>query len=282
MNDTPAITVEHVRRSFRGMRHPALYDLSLSIPTGRIAALVGPNGAGKSTLIRCLMGYDRPDAGRVLVHGIDPRKERSRALLSVGYVPQGAALYRSLTARDHFAVAETYRRDFDTAFAIERVESAQVDVDRPVGHLSGGEQAQVSLALALATRASILILDEPLANLDPLARREFLTTLSLHVEATGCTVLLSSHIVTDVEQACDWLVVLSHGRLALTDSIASIRVRFSTITPSTGLSEQRASFVGLDGFPRLLVDRTEGSAAATLEEVVLGHLASVRGAERAR
>jgi len=152
----------------------ALRNVELTVPAGTITALVGPNGSGKSTLIRAWIGFERATEGRLSTGGVDPQRDRKGAVERVGYVPQSPSLYRDLTILDHIALAGTLRRGFDPGMAAGYVERLSIPLRVKAGELSGGEQAQVGLALALATRAPILLLDEPLASLDPLARREFL------------------------------------------------------------------------------------------------------------
>jgi ABC-type multidrug transport system ATPase subunit len=279
MVDLPLVA-EGLGRRYRRKRPWALRDVSLSLPEGSITALVGPNGAGKSTLIRACIGFERPDAGRVLVAGIDPARRRAAAVKRVGYVPQAASLYPTLTIDDHFAMARVARPSFDRAYALERVALAGLSPDRPIRDLSGGEQAQVALALALGTRAPLLLLDEPLASLDPLARREFLTALVAHVREDGSTALLSSHIVTDVEQACDRIVVLSGGRVALDGKVIEVRHRYRTV-PADRLDGRMpvAVFAGPAGESVALLDSDSAIGdPATLEDVVLGHLSAARSA----
>ena len=276
MTESPLV-VEQFGRRYRRNRPWAVRDLSMKLPEGSITALVGPNGAGKSTLIRACLGFERPNEGRVLVAGVDPQRERARAVSGIGYVPQAAALYRSMTIGDHLDFAAVARPSFDLAYALARVRSAGLSEERVVGDLSGGEQAQVALALALGTRARLLLLDEPLASLDPLARREFLATLLDDVHTRGATAVLSSHIVTDVEQACDRLVVLVGGRLALDTSVDAAKSEYRTVSTSelNGRAEI-GSFAGPAGESLALVhDQTIGKPAS-LEEIVLGHLAAAR------
>jgi ABC-2 type transport system ATP-binding protein len=277
MTDLPLVA-QGLGRRYRRKRPWALRDVSLSLPEGSITALVGPNGAGKSTLIRACIGFERPDAGRVLVAGIDPARRRAAAVKRIGYVPQAASLYPTLTIDDHFAMARAARPSFDRAYALERVAIAGLSPDRPIRDLSGGEQAQVALALALGTRAPLLLLDEPLASLDPLARREFLTALVAHVREDGSTALLSSHIVTDVEQACDRIVVLSGGRVALDGKVIEVRHRYRTV-PADRLDGRTpvAVFAGPAGESVALLDSDSAIGdPATLEEIVLGHLSAAR------
>ena len=275
------LAFEHLGHRYRRNRPWALREVSLEIPEGSITALVGANGAGKSTLIRSCLGFERPNEGRVLVYGLDPRRERAAVVSSIGYVPQATALYRGLTVDDHFVMAKTARPAFDTGFARAHVERIGLATSRRVGELSGGEQAQVALALALAGRAPLLLLDEPLASLDPLARRDFLTALLADVRGRGATAVLSSHIVTDVEQACDRLVVLADGQLVLSDAVATARERYRIVAAEAldgGAVIGR--FAGPDGSMLALVDGGTVGRQATLEEVVLGHLAARRSAPR--
>jgi ABC-2 type transport system ATP-binding protein len=275
------LAFEHLGHRYRRNRPWALREVSLEIPEGSITALVGANGAGKSTLIRSCLGFERPNEGRVLVYGLDPRRDRAAVVSSIGYVPQATALYRGLTVDDHFVMAKTARPAFDTGFARAHVERIGLATSRRVGELSGGEQAQVALALALAGRSPLLLLDEPLASLDPLARRDFLTALLADVRGRGATAVLSSHIVTDVEQACDRLVVLADGQLVLSDAVATARERYRIVAAEAldgGAVIGR--FAGPDGSMLALVDGGTVGRQATLEEVVLGHLAARRSAPR--
>jgi ABC-2 type transport system ATP-binding protein len=266
-----------------GRRTWALTGIDLAIPQGGITALVGPNAAGKSTLIKSWVGFERPTRGSVSVGGIDPWKDRSGVLGLVGYVPQSPSLYDGLSVEDHLDLAVLLRPDFDRAYARRRLDELGIPPTQGAKSLSGGQQAQVALALALGTRARILLLDEPLASLDPLARREFLHVLSDAVRSDGATALLSSHIVTDVEQACDRLVVLGVGRILLHDTVAEALARhwMAANGAATGEGTAIGSFGGPGG-ERLTLLRTESPAAAsahrpaTLEEVVLGYLASGR------
>lgn len=271
------LRVEGFGRRYGRNRPWAVRDLSIAVPAGSITALVGPNGSGKSTLMRACLGFERPDEGRVLVNGIDPRRDRARAVNSVGYVPQSSALYRNLTISDHFVMARAARTSFDRAYAAARIHAADLTEDRPIAELSGGEQAQVALSLALGTRAALLLLDEPLASLDPLARRDFLTALVTDVRVRSATAVLSSHIVTDVEQACDRLVVLAHGRLLLETTVADARLDFRTMSlAELGRHVAVGMFSGPDGELLALVRDPAVGRQASLEEVVLGHLAAGR------
>lgn len=272
------LIAEGLGRRYRRSRPWALRDVDLAIPAGSVAALVGPNGAGKSTLIRSWMGFERPDRGRVLVCGKDPSEDRSATLRSLGYVPQSASLYRAFTVADHYRFATVHRPEFDRQYALDRTHALGIDPDRFVKDLSGGEQAQIALALALGTRAPILLLDEPLASLDPLARREFLAVLVEELRSTGGTAVLSSHVVTDIEQVCDWLVVISGGQVALSLPISKARLGFRTLWESRlGQLTPIGTFVGPGGGRLSLVQSDDPTIPeATLEEIVLGHIAASR------
>jgi ABC-2 type transport system ATP-binding protein len=265
-------------------RHWALRDVDVAVPEGSITALVGPNGAGKSTLIKAGVGFERPTAGRVLVDGVDPWRHRRRAIERVGYVPQSPSLYRELTVDDHVRLAATLRPRFDVELARRRLDELAIPLVSRADELSGGQQAQVGLALALGTRAPVLLLDEPLASLDPLARREFLHVLVHAVREDGATALLSSHVITDIEQACDRLLVLGGGRKLLDLSIADSLAAHRVVEGPSPAEEVVGSFLGSDGGTVSLVRSSAGAVSrgrpASLEEVVLGHLAAGRAPRR--
>ena len=262
-----------------GRRRWALRHVSIIVPDGSITALVGPNGAGKSTLLKSWVGFERPTEGRVVVDGIDPRRDRGGALTRIGYVPQAPSLYRELTVDDHVVMAGTLRPSFDGAYARRRLADLDIPPTARADELSGGQQAQVGLALALGTRAPVLLLDEPLASLDPLARREFLHVLVDAVREDGATALLSSHVITDIEQACDRLLVLGGGQTLLDLPIAGAIAEHRVVAAGGGSGVGRlvGTFPGVDGERLDLISGDAGNGRpATLEEVVLGHLAAGR------
>ena len=275
--DRAPLRADRFGRRYGRNRPWAVQDLTLDIKRGSITALVGPNGAGKSTLIRACLGFERPDEGRILVRGIDPSRDRTGALTAIGYVPQAPSLYRTLTIGDHLDMARVGRSGFDRAYASSRVRAVGLTEGRSVSHLSGGEQAQVALALALGMRADLLLLDEPLASLDPLARRDFLSLVLEDSRDRGATVVLSSHVVTDIEQACDRLVVLAGGRLALDVAMDAARQTHRTVDgANTAISGAVAEFPDPGGQPMTLVRGADVGRPATLEEIVLGYLAAAR------
>jgi ABC-2 type transport system ATP-binding protein len=189
----------------------ALRDCSLSLPPGRVIGLVGPNGAGKTTLIHLLAGLLLPTAGRVRVFGQPPR---GRATIArIGFVAQDKPLYAGFTVAETLKFGAWMNPRFDTARARSRVAGLGIPMRQRAGKLSGGQRAQLALALALGKRPDAMLLDEPVANLDPLARQQFLRVLMAEVAETGLTVLLSSHQLADLERSCDYLVLLSAARV---------------------------------------------------------------------
>ena len=201
---------------------PALVDVNLAVPTGRIVAVVGPNGAGKTTLLRLIVGLIRPTAGSVLVFDEVSVADTAQSLARVGFVAQEHPLYRRFTVADLLRMGRSLNLQWDQQFAEQRLASLGIPLRRKAGSLSGGQQAQVALALALAKRPRLLVLDEPLASLDPLARREFLQALTAAVTGQGITALFSSHVVTELQRICDFLIVINGGRVQLSGDIAQM------------------------------------------------------------
>jgi ABC-2 type transport system ATP-binding protein len=197
----------------------ALRNLSIRIPAGRIAALVGPNGAGKTTFLHLAAGLLRPSVGEIRIFGWSPQAEPLLLLDRVGFVAQETPLYAGFSVADMLRFGRELNRRWDQRTAEARLRSLKIPFDRRVGHLSGGQRSQVALALALGKRPELLLLDEPLARLDPLARREFLQGLTEAVAEDGTSVLLSSHLVTDLERVCDYLVIINDGQLQVAGDI---------------------------------------------------------------
>lgn len=200
----------------------ALRDCSLAIPAGSVAALVGPNGSGKTTLLHMLIGLTEPSAGEARVLGWSPRQQPLLVLPRVGFVAQEHPLYRGFRLGEMLRLGRELNPRWDDELATRRLSSLGLQLGRKVGRLSGGQQAQVALTLALAKRPELLVLDEPVASLDPLARREFLQGLMEAVAEGGLTVMLSSHIVAELERVCDYLVILAAGGVQLVGPIEEI------------------------------------------------------------
>jgi ABC-2 type transport system ATP-binding protein len=187
-----------------------------------VTALVGPNGAGKTTLLQLAVGLIRPTTGELHVLGLVPREDATAFLPRVAFVAQDHPLHRRFTVRDILELGRRLNPTWDGDVAHSRIERLNLPLDRKIGKLSGGQQAQVALTLALAKRPELLILDEPVASLDPLARREFMSTVLEVVSEGQISVILSSHILADLERVCDHLVILSRSRVALTGSTDEI------------------------------------------------------------
>jgi ABC-2 type transport system ATP-binding protein len=196
----------------------ALRDCSFTIPQARVCGLVGANGAGKTTLLRMLSGLSRPTTGRAEVAGQTPR-DAVEFLGEIGYLAQDVPLYRRWNVADHLRMGARLNPRWDDAAGRERLRALRIPLEQKVGTLSGGQRAQVALALALAKQPRVLMLDEPVAALDPLARRGFLSTLSEAVADGDLTVILSSHLVADLERVCDHLIVLSEAQTLLADEL---------------------------------------------------------------
>ncbi len=197
----------------------ALRDCTLALPSGRVIALVGPNGAGKTTLLRLSVGLLAPTAGSIEVFGRSPATNAPQVLSRVGFLAQDHPLYGHFTVADLLRFGRSCNVRFDQGLAEQRLSRLDIPLDRRAGALSGGQQAQVALVLALAKRPDLLVLDEPLSSLDPVARREFQQALMGAVAADGVTVLFSSHAVHELERVCDYLVVLNQGRVTLAGDI---------------------------------------------------------------
>ncbi|MFJ6620310.1 ATP-binding cassette domain-containing protein [Kitasatospora sp. NPDC091335] len=202
----------------RYRRSWALRDCRLAVPAGHVVALVGPNGAGKTTLLGLAAGLALPSEGALTVLG-DQAPGSPRALDRIGFVAQNAALYPGLPVRDLLAMGRHLNRRWDGGRARAHLEGLGIPLDRRYGRLSGGQQAQVSLALALAKRPELLLLDEPLAALDPLARHDFMAVLLTAVAEDGMSVVFSSHAVNELEQSCDYLVALGAGRVQVAGEV---------------------------------------------------------------
>jgi ABC-2 type transport system ATP-binding protein len=195
-------------------RHQALVDCTIKIPIGRVVGLVGPNGAGKSTLLSLACGLIEPTTGTITVFGERPGASAAQ-LARVGFVAQDTPLYPDLTVAEHLRLGAKLNPRWDSRLADERVRQLKLDLKRKAARLSGGQRAQLALTIAGAKRPELLIFDEPVAALDPLARRAFLQNLMELVAELDLTVVLSSHLLSDLERVCDYLVVLAQGRVQL-------------------------------------------------------------------
>ena len=229
---TAAVETSALGRRYGGTW--ALRDCTLEIPSGSVTALVGPNGAGKTTFLHLAVGLVDPSAGEVRVLGREPQADAADLLPRVGFVAQEHPLYKGFTVAETLRLGRELNPTWDEDLAERRVASLGLPLRKKVGTLSGGQRAQVALTLALAKRPELLLLDEPVAALDPLARREFLQSVMEAVADTGMTVVLSSHIVADLERVCDHLVILAGGRTQLAGPIEEIVAAHRLLTGPRG------------------------------------------------
>jgi len=199
----------------------ALRDCTLAIPEGRVTGLVGPNGAGKTTLLRLAVGMLTPACGTIAVLGQSPAAGPAQ-LARVGFVAQDTPVYARMTVADHLRLGAWLNPGWDDDLARRRIGQLGLDPKQRAGSLSGGQRAQLALTLALAKRPELLILDEPVAALDPLARREFLQGLMEAVAEHGLSIVLSSHLVADLERVCDYLIVLVASRVQIAGELSAL------------------------------------------------------------
>jgi ABC-2 type transport system ATP-binding protein len=207
---TAAIAAQGLGKRYR--RTWALADCTLSVPAGHVVGLVGPNGAGKTTLLNLATGMLAPTTGTIKVLGGRPAAGPAQ-LARVGYLAQGAPVYAGLSVADHLRLGARLNPGWDAGLARSRIERLDLGPGQKAGTLSGGQRAQLALALAIAKRPELLVLDEPVASLDPLARREFLQDLMEATADQDLSVVLSSHLITDIERVCDYLIVLAGSRV---------------------------------------------------------------------
>ena len=216
---TPVIETDGLGKRYG--RHVALADCTLSVPAGRVVGLVGPNGAGKSTLLGLTCGLITPTTGSIEVLGNRPAANATQ-LARVGFVAQDAPVYAGLSVADHLRLGARLNPGWDQRLAERRIRQLGLDPAQKAGRLSGGQRAQLALTVAAAKRAELLILDEPVAALDPLARRAFLRDLLEFVAELEVSVVLSSHLLGDLERVCDHLVVLASSRVQLAGDVEDL------------------------------------------------------------
>ena len=216
---TAAVRTERLSMRYRG--HAALTEATLDIPAGRVVGLVGPNGAGKSTLLNLIAGTTTPTSGTIEVLGARPAADAAQ-LAKVGFVAQDTPVYAGLTVAEHLRLGAKLNPSWDAATARHRIARLGLDPARKAGRLSGGQRAQLALTMAAAKRPRLLIFDEPVAALDPLARRGFLQNLMEFVAELETTVILSSHLLEDLERVCDHLVVLAESRVQVAGDVDDV------------------------------------------------------------
>jgi ABC-2 type transport system ATP-binding protein len=207
----------------------ALRDCTLQVPAGRVVGLVGPNGAGKTTLLQLAVGLLQPSAGQIAVLGDTPAAG-PKQLGRVGFVAQDTPVYSALSVGEHLQLGGWLNPRFDAAAAQRRIDQLGLDRSQRAGKLSGGQRAQLALTLALAKRPELLVLDEPVASLDPLARHEFLQHLMESVAEHSVSVVLSSHLVADVERVCDYVIVLAGSRVQVAGDVEELLASHHRLT----------------------------------------------------
>jgi ABC-2 type transport system ATP-binding protein len=264
----------------------ALSECSLAIPEGRLAALVGPNGAGKTTLLNLAVGLTDPSSGTVRVLGGE-RAGSLAALDGIAFVAQNAPLYKTVSVVDMLHLTRNLNRNFDQRYAEARLAELDIPLKRKAGNLSGGQQAQLALTLALSRRPRLLVLDEPMAMLDPVARHDFMAAVMTAKDEDGVSVVLSSHVLAELERVADYLVLMSRGRLQVAGDVDEVVARHRVLTGPAAQADRFSARQGVvhawrSGARVHLLIRTNGSSgrvppgweehAVTLEELALAYL----------
>jgi ABC-2 type transport system ATP-binding protein len=270
----------------------ALTDCTLSIPAGHVVGLVGPNGAGKSTLLNLAVGLLAPTAGTIEVLGGIPAAGPAQ-LAKVGFLSQDAPLYGGFSVRDHLKLGARLNPLWDAELARDRVDRLDLDPGQKAGTLSGGQRAQLALTLAVAKRPELLILDEPVASLDPLARREFLQDLMEAVADQELSVVLSSHLVADLERVCDYLIVLIGSQVRVAGPVDELLATHHLLTgprrdPDTLPDNVQVVSASHTDVQTTLLVRTAGKildpawtvSEVGLEDLVLGYMSQAAGRRR--
>ena len=261
----------------------ALRGCTLAIPAGRVAALVGPNGAGKSTLLNLAVGLAEPTAGGVRVLGGHTAGSVA-ALAGIAFVAQDTPLYKNLSAADMLHLTRSLNRRFDQPFAKARLGELGIPLKQKAGKLSGGQRAQLALTLALARRPRLLVLDEPMATLDPIARHDFMASVMAATAADGVSVVLSSHVLAELERVADYLILVSRGRVQVAgevgDLLASHRMLTGPADAGRYAGRPAVHARSAEGRARLLVRAATEDPVPSgwqahppgLEELVMGYL----------
>ena len=272
-------------------RRWALSDCTLDVPAGRVVGLVGPNGAGKSTLLNLAVGMLAQTAGTIEVLGAPPAASTEQ-LAKVGFVAQDTPTYARLSIADHLRLGARLNPGWDDNVAQTRIQRLGLDPKQRAGKLSGGQRAQLALTLGIAKRPELLILDEPVASLDPLARREFLQDLMEAVAEQELSVVLSSHLVSDVERSCDYLIVLVDSRVQISGDIETLLATHYRLTgprrdEATLPANQHVISASHTDRQSTLMIRTEAPildpawtvSQLTLEDLVLAYMSQPKAAD---
>ena len=250
----PALRTDRLGRRYG--RVWGLRDCTLEVPAGAVVGLVGPNGAGKTTLLEMIIGLLEPTEGQVSVFGGTSHAHVAARLARVGYVAQDHPLYRDFSVADMFHLGRAMNPSWDQGLAQARVDALGIPLKRKVKALSGGQQAQVALTMTLAKRAPLLVLDEPVSSLDPVARLEFMRDLMASVAGTGLTVIIASHVVSELERLCDWLIVLTGGQVRVAGPAGDLLAVHCMLTVPRATPDAE--------LPGLLVHRTDDDRHSTV------------------
>jgi ABC-2 type transport system ATP-binding protein len=278
----------------RYRRTQALADCTLSVPAGRVAGLVGPNGAGKTTLLHLATGLLAATSGTIEVLGGRPASSPAQ-LARVGFVAQDTPVYATLSVADHLRMGERLNPGWDAGLARARISRLGLDPAKKAGKLSGGQRAQLALTLAMAKRPGLLLLDEPVASLDPLARREFLQGLMEATADQQLSVVLSSHLVTDLERVCDYVIVLVASRVRVAGEVDRLLATHHLLTgprrePAALPGDWEVIAASHTGRQSTLLVRTDAPvhdpawtvSQVTLEDMVLAYMGQDSGPEPGR
>jgi ABC-2 type transport system ATP-binding protein len=250
----PALSTEQLGRRYG--RVWGLRDCTLEVPAGAIAGLVGPNGAGKTTLLEMIIGLLQPTEGQLSVFGETSQAPMAARLARVGYVAQDHPLYRDFSIADMFHLGRAMNPSWDQELARARMDALDIPLKRKVKSLSGGQRAQVSLTMALAKRAPLLVLDEPVSSLDPVARLEFMREVMAAAAEVGLTVLIASHVVSELERLCDHLIVLTGGQVQLAGPTDDLLAEHQLLTVPRATADAE--------IPGLIIHRTDSDRHATV------------------
>jgi ABC-2 type transport system ATP-binding protein len=289
---TAVIETEGLGKRYR--RLWALADCTLSVPAGHVVGLVGPNGAGKSTLLNLAAGLLAPTTGTIEVLG-GPAPASPAQLARLGFLAQDAPVYAALSVADHLKLGARLNPGWDEGLARARIDQLDLDPGRKAGTLSGGQRAQLALTLALGKRPALLILDEPVASLDPLARREFLQDLMEAVAEQDLSVVLSSHLIADLERVCDYLIVLVGSRVRVAGPVEELLATHHLLTgprrdPATLPDGQQVISASHTDVQSTLLVRTSSPVLdpawtvfeVGLEDMVLAYMRQAAGPGRRR
>jgi ABC-2 type transport system ATP-binding protein len=272
----------------------ALRECTLQVPQRRVVGLVGPNGAGKTTLLHLAVGLLEPTAGQIDVLGARPAANPEQ-LGRVGFVAQETPVYGSLSVADHLRLGAWLNPGWDSDSADRRIAELGLNPKQRAGKLSGGQRAQLALTLAIAKRPELLVLDEPVASLDPLARHEFLQRLMEAVADNDISVVLSSHLVADLERVCDYLIVVADARVQLAGDVEELLACHHLLTgprrdPATLPSDQQVIEASHTERQSTLFVRSDGPIydpawtvePVGLEDLVLAYMRRAGASDRVR